>query len=190
MLFHDLLHLSKGTSDLKQKCTQLQHHFGTQFFMLFHMVWSILFRVLALETLKRKFLIGYSRTLTKEKVVSWPNTLNKMNHTMWKSMKNCAQNGVRVCVHFCLRPVVPLERCASHWNQQRRTESSPTGSDWSALQAHHYVCVFGFSFVPILRRRSATHRPKVCKKRLVPNRKGMIKRFPFFGFSIPIETKT
>ena len=69
---------------------KLQHHFWAQFFMLFHMMWSILFHVLALKTSKWKFLIGYWRTSTNEKVVSWPNTTNKMNHTMWKSKKNCA----------------------------------------------------------------------------------------------------
>ena len=42
------------------------HHFWAQFFMLSHMMWSILFRVLALKTLKWKFLIGCWRTSTKE----------------------------------------------------------------------------------------------------------------------------
>ena len=37
---------------------KLLHHFCAQFFMLIRMVWSILFRVLALKTLKWKFLIG------------------------------------------------------------------------------------------------------------------------------------
>ena len=69
---------------------KLRHHFCAQFFMLIHMVWSILFRVLALKTLKWKFLIGCWRTPTNEKVVSWPNTPHKTKHTMWKSMKNCA----------------------------------------------------------------------------------------------------
>ena len=59
-------------------------------FTLFHMVWSILFGVLALQTLKWKFLIGCWRISTKEKVVSHANTPNKMDHTMRKSMKNCA----------------------------------------------------------------------------------------------------
>ena len=35
----------------------LQHHFGAQFFMLFHMVWFILFRVLGREN---HFLLGWS----------------------------------------------------------------------------------------------------------------------------------
>ena len=65
-----------------------QLHFGAQFFMLFHMVWSISFVVSAWKTLKWRFLIGCWRT--SEKVVSWPNTPHKTKHAMWKSMKNCA----------------------------------------------------------------------------------------------------
>ena len=77
---------------------KLRHHFWAQFFMLFHMMWSILLRVLALKTLKWKFLIGCWRTSTNEKVVSRPNTPNKMNHTMWKSMKNCVP---KLCCKLC-----------------------------------------------------------------------------------------
>ena len=77
---------------------KLQHHFWAQFFMLFHMMWSILFRVLAPKTLKWKFLIGCWRTSANEKVVSWPNTPHKMKHTMWKSMKNCAP---KWCCKLC-----------------------------------------------------------------------------------------
>ena len=57
-----------------------RHHFPAQFFMLFHMVCSILFRVLALKTLKWKFLIGCQRISTNKKVVSQANTPNKMDH--------------------------------------------------------------------------------------------------------------
>ena len=66
--------------------------------MIFHMVWSNLFRVLALKILKWMFLIGWWRISTYEKVVSWPNTPNKMNHTMWKSMKNCVP---KWCCKLC-----------------------------------------------------------------------------------------
>ena len=81
---------------------KLWHHFWAQFFMLFHIVWSILFRVLALKTLKWKFLIGCWRISTNEKVVSRPNTPNKMNHTKWKSMKNCAQKWCQKLCAFLL----------------------------------------------------------------------------------------
>ena len=45
-------HLSKVTSSLKQKCTQTPTSFLSTVFMLFHMVRSILFRVLALKTFR------------------------------------------------------------------------------------------------------------------------------------------
>ena len=48
--------------------------------------------------MKWKFLIGCWRISTNEKVVSQPNTPNKMNHTKWKSMKNCAQ---KWCQKLC-----------------------------------------------------------------------------------------
>ena len=57
--------------------------------MICHTVWSILFRVLALKTLKWMFLIGSWRISTFEKVVSRPNTPNKMIHTKWKSILLC-----------------------------------------------------------------------------------------------------
>ena len=44
------------------------------------------------------FLIGCWRISTYEKVVSRPNIPNKMNHTMWKSMKNCAP---KWCCKLC-----------------------------------------------------------------------------------------
>ena len=40
-------HLSKCQSDLKQNGTQKRHHFLAQFSMPFHMMWSVLLRVLA-----------------------------------------------------------------------------------------------------------------------------------------------
>ena len=76
------------------------HHFLAQFFMLFLLVWSILFGVLALKTLKWKFLIGCWRISTNEKVVSQANTPNKMDHAKWKSIKNCARKWCRKLCAF------------------------------------------------------------------------------------------
>ena len=78
------------------------HHFRKQFFMLFHMVWSILFKVLALKTLNWKFLIGCWKISTNEKAVYQA----KMDHTKWKSIKNCVQKMVPelVCI-FVWSPI-------------------------------------------------------------------------------------
>ena len=87
--------------------------FREKFFMLFHMVWSILFGVLALKTLKWKFLIGCWRISTNEKVVSQANTPNKMDHTKWKSIENCAWKWSRKLCAFLFEVTWagPLERC-------------------------------------------------------------------------------
>ena len=62
-------------------------HLHAQFFMLFHMVGSILFR--ALKTLDWKFAIGYWNISTNEKAVCQANTLNKMDQAKWKKIKLC-----------------------------------------------------------------------------------------------------
>ena len=49
---------------------------------------------------------------TNEKVVGQANTTNKMDHTNSKSIKTVPKNGVGSCVHFCLRSLGHLERCA------------------------------------------------------------------------------
>ena len=49
--WQSLSHLSKGTTvTVNKNAHNLQHHFGAQFFMLFHMVWFILFGVLGRES--------------------------------------------------------------------------------------------------------------------------------------------
>ena len=62
------------------------NHFQAQFFMLFHMVWSILIGVSALKTLKWKFLIGCLRISTNENAVSPAKAANKMDHAKRKSI--------------------------------------------------------------------------------------------------------
>ena len=46
----DAPHISKRLSDLKQDGTQKRHHFVAQFLIAFHIVWSILLRVVAQKT--------------------------------------------------------------------------------------------------------------------------------------------
>ena len=106
---HHIFPKSQVTSN--KNAHNLQHYFGAQVFMLYHMVGFILFGVLGQET-----------TLSLVKILQHPirnfhfnvfraNARNKMGHTMWNSMKTGPKNDVRVCVHFCLRPLAPLERC-------------------------------------------------------------------------------
>ena len=104
-------HLSKGPSYLKQKCTQLPTPFsGTVFNALslgvLHFVQSV--------SLRNHFLVGWNSSTANKNFnfkVFKTNTLNKMDHTMWKSIKTMPENNVGDCVHFCLWPLKPLERC-------------------------------------------------------------------------------
>ena len=115
LLYRHSLHIfPKAQVASNKNAHKLRHHCWAQFIMLFHMMWSILFRELALKTLKWKFLIGCWRTSTKEKVVSRPNITLQTN---WmtpceRAWKTVPQNGVASCVHFCLRSLVRFERCA------------------------------------------------------------------------------
>ena len=65
-----------------------QHHFLAQFLMLFHLAWSILFGVLAWETTFSLVEILQQPIKNFHFKVFKANTPNKMDHTMWKSMKN------------------------------------------------------------------------------------------------------
>ena len=88
-IIHKAHHIfRKGQVTLNQNAHNLQHHFGAQFFMLFHMVCFVLWEVLRQET-----------TFPLVKVLQQPirnfrfkvfrdNTRSKMDQTMWKSIKN------------------------------------------------------------------------------------------------------
>jgi len=86
----NVLHLSKGPSGRKQKCTQILTPFaGTVFHALsqgvIHFVQSVSFKNLKIEVfdwLLKNF---------NQRVVSQANTPNKMDHAKWKSIRNCAQ---------------------------------------------------------------------------------------------------
>ena len=75
-----------------------QHHFWAQFFMLFHLVWFILFGVLGQETTFSLVEILQQPIRNFQLKIFRANTWNKMDHIMWKSMKNCAQKWYR---SFC-----------------------------------------------------------------------------------------
>ena len=75
-------HLSKSSSDIKQKCTQLPTSF--------------------LGTVFHARVLGWEITLSKTSnlKVFGANTRKKMDLTMWKSMKNCAQKWCRSLCAF------------------------------------------------------------------------------------------
>ena len=77
------------------------------------------------------------------------NTWNKMDHTMWKSIKTVHKNDFGVCVLFCLRPLVPLERCdkwdhcipLTRWCFQKSRHSSrnPICGPGTAISGHSWL---------------------------------------------------
>ena len=94
-----VLHIfQKAQVTLNKNAHNLQYHFGAQFFMLFHMVWFILFGVLGQETTFSLVEVLQQPIRNVHFKVFKANMQNKMDHTMWKSMKNCAQ---KLCRSLC-----------------------------------------------------------------------------------------
>ena len=86
-----LCHIFQKTQAISNKNSlSFWHHFQAQFLMLFHLVCFILFRVLARETTFSLVEILQQPIKNFHFKVCKANTPNKMDHTMWKSMKNCA----------------------------------------------------------------------------------------------------
>ena len=67
-------HISLGKIYHKWKCTQLLTPFSGRVFMPFHMVWYILFEVLAFKTIEK---IGCRRITTSQKAISGTNKWKK-----------------------------------------------------------------------------------------------------------------
>ena len=79
--------------------------------MPFHMVGSILLKVLALKTNS----IEASDWLLENLRQSESVTLQAKRITPCERAWNTVpENSVRNCVHFCLQPLVSLERCAQY----------------------------------------------------------------------------
>ena len=115
IIFHSIQvssHLSKDPSDVKQKCTQLSTQFlGTVVNALslgvIHFVRSV--------SLRNRFLVGWNSSTANQKT-SISRFLKLTLRTKWitpceRAWKTVHENTVRNCVHFCLRPLEPLERC-------------------------------------------------------------------------------
>ena len=105
-------HLPKVPSDLKQKCTQFLTPFlGTVFNALslgvIHFVRSV--------SLRNRFLFGWNSSTANQKTsISRFVKLTlrtKRIAPCERASKSVPVNGVRNCVHFCLLPLEPLERC-------------------------------------------------------------------------------
>ena len=107
-----ITHLSKGTSGLKQKCTQTPTSFlGTVFHALSHDVIHFVLHVSSknLEMEVSDWLLKNFNQWRK-----W--FLDLTLQTKWitpceRAWKTVPQNDVASCMHFCLRSLVPFERC-------------------------------------------------------------------------------
>ena len=75
-----------------------RHHFLAQFSIPFHMVCSVLLRVLAQKTTFWLVEILWQPIRSFYSMVFEATTRNKMKHIMWKSMKNCAR---KWCLFLC-----------------------------------------------------------------------------------------
>ena len=96
-----IAHLANRPCDLSNKIIyKKRHHFLSQFSTSFHMLCSVLLiqKVLASKTIEYKLPIGCQRISTSQKLVFWANTCNKTDHTMWKSIENCAR---KWCLFLC-----------------------------------------------------------------------------------------
>jgi len=127
---------------LQTKTFTISGYFMAQFFLLFQMEWSILFRVLAPET--TFWLLKNLQQPTRPEVYLcsfMANTLNKMAHTMWKSLKNCVMKWCHKLCTICLRPLVPLERCAIKKRKQKKFPQAGGKLTRRSCTQSRYVCL-------------------------------------------------
>ena len=91
--------------------TTLNSIFKNSFFMLFYMVLFI-----CSECYPKKHLPQWLKFFNSQSKTSILRFLKLTLQTKWitpceRAWKNVLENGVGNCVHFCLRPLEPLERC-------------------------------------------------------------------------------
>ena len=104
--------LAKALSDLNKKYTQFPTPFlGTVFNALslgvIHFVRSV--------SLRNRFLVGWNSSTANQKT-SISRFVKLTLRTKWiapceRASKTVSENGVGNCVHFCLQPLEPFERC-------------------------------------------------------------------------------
>ena len=91
-----------------------KRHFGAQFFMLYHLVGFILFRVLGQETTLLLVEILEQPIRNFHFMVFRANTRNKRDHSMWKSMKNWSQ---KWCQSLCALLFVATFAFGKMWHK-------------------------------------------------------------------------
>ena len=113
----------KARVALNKNAHNFRPHFLAQFFMLFHMVWSILFGVLGQETTFSLVEVLQQPIRNFHFKVFRANTRNKMDHTMWKSMKNCAQKWCRSLCAFLFEATCAFGKM---WARQKKIKTHQT----------------------------------------------------------------
>ena len=91
-----ILQMAQVTS--KKVVHKKRHHFLATFSIPFHMVWSVLLRVVAHKTTFWLVEILWQPIRSFYSMVFEATTRNKMKHIMWKGMENCAR---KWCLFLC-----------------------------------------------------------------------------------------
>ena len=105
-------HLSKRLSDLKQKCTQLLTPFsGMVFHALSHGVIHFARSVSFENQLNRGFWLAVREFPPVRKWFLGLTLRAKQITPCERAWNTVPENSVRNCVHFCLQPLLSLERC-------------------------------------------------------------------------------
>ena len=109
LLFHSHIFPKARVAANKNAHNYLEH-FWAQSFMLFHMVWFVLFKVLGQETTYPLVEILQQPIWNFHFNVFRGNTLNKMDHSMWKSIKNSAWKCCRKLYAFLFSATCTLRK--------------------------------------------------------------------------------
>ena len=107
-----ILHILQNSQVTSNKMVYKQrHHFLAQFYIPFHMMCSVLLRVIASKMFGWKLLIGCQTISTIQKVVFQLMLATKQITQCERVLKNVLENGVFSWVPFSLRSLGRFERC-------------------------------------------------------------------------------
>ena len=113
-----------------------RHHFLAQFSIPFHMVWSVLLRVLAQKTTFWLVEILWQPIRSFYSMVFEATTRNKTEHTMWKGIENCAR---KWCLFLC---TILFEVTWAFWKMCCTKKGKGTAQERSLLlrvQSDHII---------------------------------------------------